>query len=395
MTKTVGSQMSDFGLDLNIFTPDGSEMVVRHVNDFLSGYGHTIASFGGYLNASIKLLLPASEAEWWYDRALGLRVKLTCNGGQPVWEGFIDTISISAGGISDTRGPMMNIGNKIYVTYSPTNYDEDGQPVAGSEVITPAVDDLVSQGRYGILEGVISGGQCSDAMASYISAVAINDLAYPKISGPLSLPKFSNVEISLECLGLVYWLLAYIWDNAAAGSTTATAKILSILTGDPNGYLSSDYTKIYTNALPVGIKERNHRYAGDVIKEIVAMGDFVSVGTRTLFGIYEDARVFYNTMPNDIEYLHYLTWGNQVIIDRNRKNVIAPWLLRPGKWLMVPDFMFRVPPGTPLNMDYRTKFIESVNYTAPMTVDLSGGKVDKLSSLLAQITYSQGSSGGG
>jgi hypothetical protein len=68
-----------------------------------------------------------------------------------------------------------------------------------------------------------------------------------------------------------------------------------------------------------------------------------------------------------------------------------PWMVRPGQWINVPDFLIgRNIPSTALNGDPRNKFIDSVRFTAPYTVDISGGANDTLSQMLTKISYSGG-----
>lgn len=393
MTKLVGSEMTMLGLQFLLLDKTGVNQEFPSLTDKTSSYVHTIDSFGGFLDAVISFTLTKKEAELLFYNSIGKQVKLTCNAGRIAWEGFVNAITIRVGGLSETVGPLLDATNYLWCVCSPMDYSVE-PPSAGSSVTLPYVSDSVSIEKYGILEKVLSMGQCSIAMATYAQAVAIQDLAYPKVSGPLSF-EGSTAEITFNCLGNVHWLYAYIYDNATAGDTTADAKIISILGADPNGYISTDYSRIYSNAISVGIQEREHRYAADVIKEIITLGDYAVPGLRTLFGIYENRKAIYAVAPSTIEYEHHLSWNEKRVENYLGGTKVVPWLVRPGKWLLVPDFMPQIRPPTNLNTDPRTKFIETAKYTAPLSLDLSGGKLDRLSSLLARLTYSSGSAGGG
>lgn len=99
-------------------------------------------------------------------------------------------------------------------------------------------------------------------------------------------------------------------------------------------------------------------------------------------------------MPTAVEYLHRL--GDPAQRVTTLENVtVYPWDVKPGKWLFVPDFLVgraRITATRPaeLRRDPRNKFIESVRYTAPWGLDMSGGKTDRLSQLLAKLTYNGG-----
>ena len=388
MPGPVGSMMSRFGLQFLLFDKTGTVQEQESLTDKISSYTHTIDSFGGFLDATVSFVAPKRDAEYLYEQSIGKTVKLTCNAGRSAWEGFVNSVSIKVGGISDTKGPLLEVCNLLWCTYSPMDYNVN-PPAAGSECMLPYVSEPVSIEKYGILEKVLSMGQCSEAMAGYAQGVALQDLAYPKISGPITFDG-GFAEVTLACLGTVNWLYAYLYDVITSGNTTASAKVIAILTAEANGYLSTDYSKIYTNAIPVPIQEKQHRYAADVIKEIVSLGDNTIAGQRTLFGVYDNKQTSYMAAPTTIEYMYHLSWNTKVIENYLGGTQVSPWLVRPGKWLLVPDFMPLIHPLTNLNKDPRTKFIETVKYTAPMTLDLSGNKLDKLSTLLARITYSQG-----
>ena len=79
-----------------------------------------------------------------------------------------------------------------------------------------------------------------------------------------------------------------------------------------------------------------------------------------------------------------------IVKDYLYKEPIYPWAILPGYYLQVTDFGIQEPYLTNLRNDPRSRLIENVKYTAPWSLDISGGKTDRLSSMLAQITMSGG-----
>ena len=395
MTDTVGSFMAEWGLDLTLLDRTGTVLLKSHLNDWLVGYGHETGAYGGFLSATINLATTITEAEWWFDHALGTRVLLTCDAGREVWSGFVNTVTIKCGDQTERRGPLMDVVNKTYSTFTPLDWSVF-PPVRGNEQETAEANDTASQALYGILQKILTSSQTDEATALEGRDVYLKEGAYPKQSGDISLSGAAPASISIDCLGMIYWLLAYIYTNRNAGSVDLRTKITAILAADPNGYISTDYSKCAANAYTVGTTEVQRRFAGDIIKALTALG-FTPSGTRALFGIWENAQAVYQQIPSTIAYEHFLSWQSRSIRYYDRGAVVPPWLVRAGNWLIVPDFMIRLPvSGTAyLNTDVRTKFLESVRYTAPLSLDLSGGKTDRLSSLLARLTYSGGVSGGG
>jgi len=57
----------------------------------------------------------------------------------------------------------------------------------------------------------------------------------------------------------------------------------------------------------------------------------------------------------------------------------------PAHWIFFPDFLVgRTQPTTDLRTDKRYMFIESVRYSAPDTIQMTGSKVGRLAQLLAK-----------
>jgi hypothetical protein len=185
--------------------------------------------------------------------------------------------------------------------------------------------------------------------------------------------------------------MRYIYDNSSQGISYLSDKLIDILGYDPNGIISTNYNFVEINQYLVNDLEEKLRFAWDIVSELLTLGNDVN-DDRRIFGLYEDAVAKYETMPSEIAYVYRLGSSTQAITDYNVEGaIIRPWRVQPGKWLTVPDFLIgRIVPSASLYGDPRNHFIESVRYTAPYTIDLSGGASDRLSQMLAKISYSGG-----
>lgn len=357
--------------------------------DSVVSYNHEIDAVGGYWTAGIQITATVEEATDWYEHGLGRQILVYNPNANIVWRGFVNQIAINMGVQSETLGPLMDTGNRASVTYTPKDFSVY-PPVTGTGTVTPIAENLTSQAKYGIVEKVVSGGTCTDLAATKIRDVYLLENAYPKTSGGISLSPGAgeNISITLDCLGNAWWLTAYVYDNVTPGYIYVSDKIKDIIGFDPNNYLSTKYNNIADNLFLTQEMETETRFAWDIIKELLALGNDTD-DTRRLFGVYNDLLCFYYNMPNKIEYNHFLADPLQRVVDM-AGNTVLPWDVRPGKWIAVPDFLPGLQTPATLRQDPRNKFIETVRFTAPYTIDLSGGNTDKLSQLVAKITFCGG-----
>jgi len=386
----VGEQ--PLGFDVGVYSRDGASFIEK-MNDYLVGYSHNIQAMGGDWDAKLTFLMPTELSLYWYEKLIGKRIKVVADVTERIFTGFVNALSINAGSVADARGPLLGIGNRVSSVYTPVDYTIF-PPVSGTETVTTIQESIDSQTKYGIIEKVLSSGQTSPENAEKNVAIFLRDKSEPEISGNLSIQAGEGqyTQLDVDLLGIGQFAFAcYIYNVYTAGTQYVSDKIKAILTADPNGYISTDFSDIANNVLLTPTEEIKSRYAWDILKELITLGNDTT-DDRRLFGIYGDGIARYSTIPLIIEYYHYLLESNQAVYDATNKNVIKPYLVRPGKWLIVPDFY---PSGEPDITTYprndpRVKFIESVGYTAPYGLDLSGGKNDALSQRLAKIAYSGG-----
>lgn len=390
MTVSVAGAFQSSGLYIAIHKSlaEGEEYIFDLVDQVLN-YNHEIDAVGGYWSAQIGINVTVEEAEDWYEYGLGRQVKVYGPNANIVWEGFVNQIDIGMGVQNETLGPLMDVGNRVSVTYTPKDFSVY-PPVTGTGTVTPIAQNLTSQAKYGIVEKVVSGGTCTDVAAAKIRDVYLQENGFPKTSGGVSIypGAGNNATITLNCLGNVYWFMAYVYDNITPGYIVVSEKIKDVINYDPNNYLSALYNGVLDNLFLTQEMETETRFAWDVIKELLALGNDTD-DSRRIFGVYNNRLSYYSAIPTAIEYNHFLADPLQRVVDM-AGNTVLPWDVLPGKWIAVPDFLPGLPTPATLRQDPRNKFIETVRFTAPYTIDLSGGNTDKLSQLLAKISFCGG-----
>jgi len=361
---------------------------IRDLTSSLVGYEHEILARGGFYSARVSLSVDALDLSFWIEKGLGLEIRAYNNGGQRVFEGFVDSIDASIGGVQVQVGPLSDIANRVSTVYTPIDYSI--YPAAtGSETETPIAENTDSQGLYWIIEKIVSGGQLTTAQAEQLRDVFLYDKAYPKRSTPsVSIAPgdaSTQIPVTLNVLGYIHALKFYIYNNSTAGVTSLGSKINSIVFNDPNYIFGS--SAIDANALLVPYATDRNRFAFDQIEELMTFGNDTTDQLR-IYGGYENRLFVYTTPESEIKYRYYLSDPAQRMTLSNGQTV-RPWDVRPGCYMFIPDFNIASEPpaaSLPTSNDPRVRFIESVRFTAPYSLDLSGAKTDRLSVMLAKLS---------
>ena len=378
----IGSLFRSLGVSVQVFDPlirGGS--YIGDITYKLQGYQHEKASVGGYLSMSITLIDNVSSLEEWFENGIGRHIVTYNPGGIPIMEAFVNQLTFNIGAMSEQRGPLMGIGITVRAIYSPKD-SSVYPPVVGATTTTVLVQDAVSVAKYGAVEKAISAGACTLAEAEQARDSFLNEYKNPESTGGLNLSSMNMPNIVLDCLGYVKWTDVYVFSSVVAGYISISDYIKALLGAEYNSMFSTDYDWIATNAFLVGASAPGEQYASTLIKALLQIGD--ANDNRYIFGCYTNRKFRYNAIPTTIKYHHYLSDPGQKIYEND--NPVDPWDVEPGHWAFVPDFLTgRVIQDTSLRKDPRNKFIESVVYTAPYSVDLSGGKTDPLSQFLAKL----------
>jgi len=382
---TIGSYFRSTGLTVfaapNIFSGIGA---TDDITDPLLSWSHNLAAMGGYKSASLSLAVTAGELDDWLDNGLGKDITMYSASGQMRFNGFVNNITATIGGLNITIGPLMQVANRVYCVFSTVD-TSISPPAVGVRANTATYSDTQSQAVYGLQEKVLSIGGATAANAAQIAQTYLNEYSIPQSSQSLTLGGGNAISLKLDLLGYVELLKSYPYTNAATGMTTISTRLPLVLAAHSSSIYSTDYAGIATNTTDVPSYENNSRSAWTIIVSLVEKGD--SSFNRYLFGIYANRRAFYSAAPSAIEYYHQISSEYPEVVDIAQSRV-DPWDVLPGKWLQVNDILVgRVNPSS-LSADPRNIFIESLTYTAPYGLSINGGKASKLPQLLGRLGLS-------
>jgi hypothetical protein len=380
---TTPSNFSETGISIYAEPPIWGGGVTYRIslNSTIEGYSHTIDANGGYKTATINLVMKQEDIEEWLENGLGRDIKVYNEGGVVVWEGFVNDMEASIGNLTVKRGPLMNIANRVLVVYSTVDTSVT-PPAVGVRARTAYANDTASQARYGIIEKILSCGGSTDANAAYIRDAFIAENKMSETTPTQITPGGGGgLSLSLYCCGYEEWLKAFVYNTTATGTTTLSVRLQAVLTADPNGIISTDYSKITANTLSIPAWENDDPTALDYIHGLLTLGD--TTYRRYTFGIYANRRAYYTPMPTTQAYTWRVAEGGEVYTPTNE--IVRPWDVLPARWAHIPDFMIGRISNTAMRDDPRYMFIESLTYTAPYGLTLTGAKISKLPQILGQM----------
>ena len=327
--QSVGLSISAFKPTIDtstpLYTPDGT-LITDQIGQQADSYAHEIAADGGYWSARITFPAPRQVLETWFEQGLNRHIEVYGPELTKVWEGFVNQITYSAGTLSAVHGPLMQVGNRASVTYTPILDATTNPPTVGTQTTTTILDDDDSRALYGVFETVLSQGQLLDDgvtdQAEQIRNTYLAENAWPQSSEEIGLGDTAQPSITLDCLGYVHRLQRYVMQDTnhvtvVVSNDDGTGKLQLAIADDPNGLFPQTWTYTEDNLSLVSRYENDNRTAWDVITELVSTGD--TNYDRYTFGVYNDRLAHYAVVPTAVAYQHRIADAGMRGI-RNRNN---------------------------------------------------------------------------
>jgi hypothetical protein len=344
----------------------------------VSSWQHEIRALGGYWSASASQADSLTRAEEWLADGLGRHVEVHGEALNLIWEGFVNSVSIDVGGLNVTRGPLLNLANKVKLLYSTIDTGDGG---FGARASTAYAEDATSQARYGVIHKILSAGGLSQANAEQIRDTYLAQNKTPETTSRFTLAGQDNVRLSIELLGYVHMQTIYPFASSTTGDGNLSTRLAAILDDDPNHLFSSANASIATNTVQVSQFENDDPTAWDAIKSLVAMGD--ANDARYLYGVYGNRRAVYEAAPNTYSYRREIAASGD--IETIVGGTVKPWAVKPGRWLLFPDFLVGRSQPADLRNDPRALFIERVVFSLPRGLQLDGSKVSTVEQKIARL----------
>jgi len=336
-------------------------------------YRHTISTNLGFDSMEISTKASEQFVNDWIEYGLAREVIVRDTTSAMAWQGFVNEISVDFGGVTLTIGPLKDMVNRARLVFKTVSYDLPA-PVGGDTLKTQWTDNDMSQLKYGVLEGTITGGEGTVTEMLQALNTIIDYAAWPDMEQNVSITGAPEIRMTIRCLGYAHMLDKYQYiQTGLAGTYNASTKVADILEADPNGIFSQYNAYIETNTTAIEKYEDDDKSALEILKEIVAIGD--SDYNRWIFGVYDDLFFKYNAAPTTYQYIQRMTDG---AVTTTSGAEVKPWEIRPGEWMLLADLFSGRPTITAnLREDPRYAFIESVTYAAPYTLTITAGRTSK------------------
>lgn len=342
----------------------------------IDNYSHVISAFIGYDTAQVGFIIRRDEADKFMTHALGSEFRSYSHETGTIFHGFVNEIVMTYDGEDIIIGPFIDIANSVLVRY--TEYS------TGLASATPYANSVVSQLRYGTLVKILSSSQISDALADNIRDNYLEENRHPAYNVSLTTqPPEINMLITLNCLGNGHLLGTHIYNNAINMTYTVREKLIEVLGSYPGGLFASTGL-IAFNSLAVPRLETEDRLATDIIKELVSIGSQTN-SQRMTFGVYDDFIPIYQEVSPTVKYAFGRRKNNRFIVNE-AGGLVNPASLRPGQYVAVSNLPRSRPSGTGSVPAFI--FAESVQYTAPFGLTVTGSKVSTLEQKLAKLGLS-------
>lgn len=346
----------------------------------ITNYGHTIGANIGFDTCDITLTPYAGEFPFWHDVVIGKHI-LVSYGGLVVWEGFVDEIVMTIGPATISRGPLLDVANRVRVTY------QDFNPASNTnlgQLQTAEVNDELSQDSYFILEEDVSGGQGTTAQAEDLRDAYLEEFKEPVPKTDIS-GGGSEVSVQVTCKGYGHLLNRFYYFNANTGTQFAHTKVKNVLDFDPNGLFSSENALIENIGIVVGQFEDDSKTGLEVIQEMVEYG--ADDNERMTFSVYENRTAYLEKAPNNPLYEIFLGFGGPNIVKYLHGGDLHPWLVRPGNVAVIRNMPVGIRSQSDVKRSPDYVFIENVSFTAPGNLDISGGALDTINQRLARFGF--------
>lgn len=376
---------SNFALSIIAYQPIwvGSSVVDDGIAFREDSYSHEILANGGYDKSSFTITDRQTKLEDWYENGLGRHIEIFNESLQKIGEYFVNEVKINLGGFSATRGPLLNVRNRVTAVYQTASYNTN-PPIGGVQARTSTANNTDSQGLYGIREITLDVGEGrTQTEAEQVRDTYLQEYKDPETTESLSPGAGSGPNVEVVCLGY-YHLLDYIYSQTAStGTQNLSAKLQAILAADVNSIFSTDYSSITANTLAVPRYDDEESEAWSIIQDLVARGD--SSDNRYIFQILNERKAYYNAIPTTFEYQYALSDPQQKIEKYGAGYRIFPWNVEAGRWVLVSDFLVGSTTPPNIRQDKRAIFIESVSFSAAYGLDIKGGKVQSLPQKIARL----------
>ncbi len=330
---------------------------------------YTISVERGFDSASFTLRGENDYLVDWFKNGLIRDMVWLGPDGMLVWNGFVESLSLSLGGITRTKSAA-KMGNRIIFVYS--QIDTTTNPPRDEGQVTITVNDTAAQAEFGIKTIVESGGEATATNANVAALTTLNRLAKPLIGETQTVGGGQPPSLKVSMKGYAYMADWYVYtQTVSSGTANADVVILAVLAADPNAVLAASTLAIDANT--TATEQFQEQQPGWKVIDIIAQrGETVAaLGRRWAAGIYSQRRLTFKAAEGLDSNGQALSSNKHLILSRSLADpgdiftdeagrVVEYWHLRPDRLLRTEGIRGDV------------TFVRKVTFSPPTGVSLVG-----------------------
>ena len=347
----------------------------------VSNWRHRITATIGFDTASFTVQDSKYILEDIWANALGRRIcRYTPDGNFLIWEGYINEMTLTEPGIQKTIS-LRDLYNRVGVRYIPIDTAAN-PPTESAETVTAAVDNTASQALFGIKEIVFRPPKINrliTAEAEQQANTILLQYRMPRRSDDIRTG--GEPGLSVSCEGYMHTLKWRKYNQTAtSGNQDADLEIADIITSVGQFIASTALTS--NGATQIQEYFNRDDTAFDIIQQIAAMGG--SDYARWVAYVMEGRKLYYEAASTSIAYYRRVADGRQEFFDLQYR-AVPYWEVRPNKWVRTTDiFPHQLTPAS-LQDDKQATYIESVEWTEPDSISITGSPGDAVQVMVARL----------
>ena len=351
----------------------------------VQNWSHRISANIGFDTASFDLLDTKYILEEFLYSGLGRDItRYSQDGNLTVWNGQIVEMTLVQPGLQ-SRISLREMFNRASVRYIPINTAAN-PPTESAETSTAVANDTISQAKYGIKQIVVRPAHIDRITAT--DAAQLANVVLQKCKEPVRSNTITNSNseprLTVECEGYFHTLGWRIYNQTASSGTDNADAIIDAVQTSVGEFI--DATAITSNS-PTQVQKYFNRddTAFNIIQWIASLGD--TSYNRWLAYVLEDRKLVYKQAFDitsiTIDYIRRINDGRQEIWTPDHR-LVPPWEVRPNTWMRISDIYSFEPLSTTLPADYQTTYIESVQWSEPDQLSLTGSTGDRAQVIMAR-----------
>ncbi len=349
----------------------------------VQNWKHRTSANVGFDTASFDIVTSQGTLEDFFGSGLGRKIVMNSKMGSFIaWEGYIDTMELTLPGLR-MRISLDDMFNSVIVRYNQLDTSTNPPGETPNTTTTAAVDSS-SRSQYGtksLMYRPAKIDKMPQAAAEQLRDVVLNQYKQPRRSSE-STSASSGIQLHVSCKGFfhtLYW--STYTHTAASGTNNADIEIGRVLADINVNDVFIASSILDSNTTAVNLYRDGDETSFEIIQGIATLGD--SSDNRWLAYVLENQVLRYQQASEVIKYHRRLSDNRREIFDQFDRPV--PWdEIRPNAWLRTTDVESFSVSQTNKQDDYQLMFIESVQFTEPDGLTLSGSLGDKVSIQVAR-----------